>query len=189
MKGVYMMQKWMLFALFLSTAVRAEFFIDVLAGQAQVQDGSFTAAENREIEIPGGWLTSQGDLSGADSTGLGLRAGYWIGAKNLHWLGAAVDLGGFRADAQDADADVTVVAISQDDRADVNEYWREHDIPFTCIPDENETLKSMYYQQQPGLAPLPAVFVIDQQGILRLAHYADGMSDIPTAQVLLNAAR
>lgn len=85
-------------------------------------------------------------------------------------------------------ANVTVVAVSQDDLEDVNEYWNEHKLPFTCIPDENETLKSKYYQQDSTLAPLPAVFVVDEKGILKLAHYADGMSDIPKAAQLLEAA-
>lgn len=106
------MKRWMLCFLLLSTAVRAEFFIDLFGGYTYVQDGSFTATENREIEIPGGELTSQGDLSGSGSGMLGLRGGYWIGAKKLQWLGVAVDLNGFRADAQDTDVDVLIASSS-----------------------------------------------------------------------------
>jgi hypothetical protein len=92
--------------------VRSEFFIDVFGGRADTHSGSFSATEDREAEIPGGELTSQGDLSGASSGVLGLRGGYWIGAEKLQWLGAAVDLSGFQADAQDTDADVAIYTAS-----------------------------------------------------------------------------
>jgi peroxiredoxin len=38
------------------------------------------------------------------------------------------------------------------------------------------------------MGPLPAVFVIDRKGIVRLAHYGDGMKDIPPAGEILRAA-
>ena len=77
------------------------------------------------------------------------------------------------------------VAVSQDDLEDVNEYWSANDIPFRCIPDPEGKLKAMYDQQDTLLAQLPALFVIDTQGVLKLAHYGDGMKDIPTVQELL----
>lgn len=92
--------------------VRSEFFIDAFGGKTYVQSGSFSATENREIELPGGELTSQGDLSGAESSGFGLRGGYWIGAKKLQWLGVAGDLNYFQADAQDFDAEASFVSLS-----------------------------------------------------------------------------
>jgi peroxiredoxin Q/BCP len=82
------------------------------------------------------------------------------------------------------DAGAAIVAVSQDDAEDVNEYWREHDIPFVCIPDPEGRLKTLYNQHS-RMGPLPAVFVIDRQGRLAMAHYGEDMKDIPTADRLL----
>jgi peroxiredoxin len=85
-------------------------------------------------------------------------------------------------------AGVKIVAVSQDDAEDVNEYWKEHDIPFVCVPDPEGELKALYNQHS-KMGPLPAVFVIDRQGRLALAHYGESMKDIPTAAELLELAR
>ncbi|MCF7818167.1 MAG: porin family protein [Kiritimatiellales bacterium] len=90
--------------------VRGEFFVDLYGGVARTKSGEFSAHENREIEIPGGDLTSQGDLSGAESNGVGLRGGYWD--KNLSWIGAALDLNHFGADSKSSDAEVRLTSLS-----------------------------------------------------------------------------
>jgi peroxiredoxin len=81
-------------------------------------------------------------------------------------------------------AGTKIVAVSQDDAEDVNEYWSENSIPFVCLPDPDSKLKKRYNQQS-GLAPLPALFIIDKNGTIRLAHYGTGMKDIPTIEELL----
>ena len=92
--------------------VWAEFYIDAFGGKTHVQSGSFSAREDREAEVSGGFLISNGDLSGAESAGLGFRVGYWIGASKFQWLGVAGDLNYFQADAQDSDADVSFTSLS-----------------------------------------------------------------------------
>jgi opacity protein-like surface antigen len=89
---------------------RAEFFIDLYGGTARTQSGDVSAYEDREIEIPGGDLTLQGDLDGAESTAVGLRGGYWD--KNVSWLGAALDLNSFRADSKNSEADARLTTLS-----------------------------------------------------------------------------
>lgn len=78
----------------------------------------------------------------------------------------------------------TVVAVSQDDAEDVNEYWQENNIPFLCLPDPEGTLKALYHQKS-NMGPLPAVFIIGKSGKIHLAHYGTSMKDIPTADALL----
>ncbi len=85
------------------------------------------------------------------------------------------------------DAGVTVVAVSQDDAEDVNEYFSENSIPFACIPDPEGTLKALYNQQS-RMGPLPALFIVDTEGVVRMAHYGDGMKDIPESTELLSVA-
>ena len=86
------------------------------------------------------------------------------------------------------EAGIVVVAVSQDDAEDVNAYWQENAIPFVCIPDPDGRLKALFNQQS-KMGPLPALFVIDREGIIRLAHYGDGMADIPKSADLLAVAR
>ncbi len=81
-------------------------------------------------------------------------------------------------------AGATIVAVSQDDAEDVNEYWSENNIPFVCIPDPDGRLKDLYNQQS-KMGPLPAVFVIGTDGALELAHYGEDMKDIPDVDELL----
>ncbi len=81
-------------------------------------------------------------------------------------------------------AGAVVVAVSQDDTEDVNEYWTENNIPFLCLPDPQGELKSLYNQQS-RMGPLPALFIIDSHGQIVLAHYGDGMKDIPSVNELL----
>jgi peroxiredoxin len=83
---------------------------------------------------------------------------------------------------------VSVVAVSQDDAEDVNEYWNENNIPFVCIPDPEGKIKTLYNQQS-KMGPLPAVFLIDKGGMIRMAHYGEDMKDIPTAAELLQLAK
>ena len=85
-------------------------------------------------------------------------------------------------------AGVTIAAVSKDDAEDVNEYWNENSIPFACLPDPDSKLGKLYHQQS-QMGPLPAVFVISQKGIVLLAHYGDGMKDIPTVETLLQLTR
>ncbi len=81
-------------------------------------------------------------------------------------------------------AGAKIVAVSQDDAEDVNEYWKENSIPFVCLPDPESKLKTLY-RQQSSMGPLPAVFIIDKNGTIQLAHYGSGMKDIPTIGTLL----
>lgn len=83
-------------------------------------------------------------------------------------------------------AGVKVVAVANDDLEDVQEYFTENKIPFTCIPDEEAKVGGLY-QQQSKFGLMPAVFVVDQGGIIQLAHFGTGMADIPSAQALLAA--
>ena len=85
-------------------------------------------------------------------------------------------------------AGVTVAAVSQDDAGDVNAYWEENEIPFICIPDPEGKLKALYNQQS-KMGPLPALFIIDRRGMIRMAHYGEDMKDIPPAAELLKLAR
>jgi hypothetical protein len=107
MKGIIML---LMLALVPATA-RSEFFADVFGGRSYTQSGEFSAIEDRELEVPGGVLISEGSLGGSKSGVFGLRGGFWFD-EGFRWLGAAGDWSYFHADAQDIDADVSFNSLS-----------------------------------------------------------------------------
>ena len=52
-------------------------------------------------------------------------------------------------------------------------------MPYIGVPDPEGRIGGLYHQKSKfGL--MPAVFVIDGAGVLKMAHYGTSMKDIPT---------
>jgi peroxiredoxin len=66
-------------------------------------------------------------------------------------------------------------------------YWEENDMPFIGMADIKSRIASQYDQEVNLLkfGRMPAVFIIDPNGIIRYSHYAKSMSDLPSNQELL----
>jgi peroxiredoxin len=66
-------------------------------------------------------------------------------------------------------------------------YWEENDMPFPGMADIKSKIASQYDQEVNLLkfGRMPAVFIIDPNGIIRYSHYAKLMSDLPSNQELL----
>lgn len=59
--------------------------------------------------------------------------------------------------------------------------WQEKGFPFLGLPDDRKRVAKLYNQKVliTKLGRMPALFVVDQKGIVRFAHYGSSMSDIP----------
>jgi peroxiredoxin len=81
-----------------------------------------------------------------------------------------------------------VLILGPDGPNAFRKYWAENDIPFTGLPDLRLRVAQLYEQEVNlfKLGRMPALFVIDQDGIIRFAHYGDSMSDIPSNEVVLD---
>jgi peroxiredoxin Q/BCP len=81
----------------------------------------------------------------------------------------------------------TVLILGPDGPNAFRKYWAENDIPFVGLPDLRSRVANLYYQEVNlfKLGRMPALFVIDQNGIIRFAHYGDSMSDIPLNDLVL----
>lgn len=68
-------------------------------------------------------------------------------------------------------------------------YWKENDMPFIGLPDLRSRVANEYHQEVNlfKLGRMPALFVIDLEGMIRYAHYGDSMSDIPPNAEVLEA--
>jgi peroxiredoxin len=75
-----------------------------------------------------------------------------------------------------------VLAMGPDGPNAFRKYWAENDMPFIGMADIKSRVADTYYQEIKLLkfGRMPAIFVIDPQGIIRYVHYGDNMADIPT---------
>jgi peroxiredoxin len=66
-------------------------------------------------------------------------------------------------------------------------WWHEHKMPFTGIPDPQHKIAKLYGQRikLTKWGRMPALVVIDKQGMIRYAHYGEDMTDIPTDDEIL----
>jgi peroxiredoxin Q/BCP len=66
-------------------------------------------------------------------------------------------------------------------------YWNENDLPFIGLPDPKHSVLKLYGQEIKlfKFGRMPAMVIIDIQGVVRFVHYGHSMSDIPeNAEVL-----
>ena len=84
-------------------------------------------------------------------------------------------------------ADAVILVVGPEDANAFSKYWRDNDLPFTGLPDPDHSVLKLYGQQIKlfKFGRMPAMAVIDKQGVVRYVHYGNSMSDIPdNAQVL-----
>ncbi len=82
---------------------------------------------------------------------------------------------------------VDILVIGPDGPNAFKRYWQENDLPFIGMSDLRSRVAGRYDQEVNlfKLGRMPAVFVIDGQGMIRYSHYGDSMADIPANSELL----
>jgi peroxiredoxin len=86
-----------------------------------------------------------------------------------------------------AKRNVVVLIIGPDGPRAFKRFWEEQKMPFIGLADVGSKVSDLYQQEVNilKLGRMPAVFVVDEEGKIRFAHYAQHMADIPSnAQVL-----
>ena len=66
-------------------------------------------------------------------------------------------------------------------------YWNENDLPFIGLPDPKHSVLKLYGQEIKlfKFGRMPAMVIIDMQGVVRFVHYGHSMSDIPDNEEVL----
>lgn len=74
-----------------------------------------------------------------------------------------------------------IIALGPDGPRAYQRFWESENMPFVGVPDIKSKIADEYYQEVNllKLGRMPAVFVIDKNGMIRYKHYASSMSDIP----------
>jgi peroxiredoxin Q/BCP len=81
-----------------------------------------------------------------------------------------------------------ILVIGPEGPKKFQEYWEEHDLPFTGLPDPKHSVLKRYGQQIKlfKMGRMPAQILVDRQGQVRYVHYGQSMSDIPENEELLD---
>ena len=82
---------------------------------------------------------------------------------------------------QFVERDAEVIAVGPEDRERFLDFWQEQQMPFTGIPDPEHIAADLYGQEVALIkgGRMPAMFVIDKQGVVRFQHHGSSMADIP----------
>jgi peroxiredoxin len=80
-----------------------------------------------------------------------------------------------------------ILVLGPEDAPAFARYWREHELPFTGLPDPKHTVLNLYGQETKLLkfGRLPAQILVDKAGKLRSIHYGQDMAEIPTNSEML----
>ncbi len=79
------------------------------------------------------------------------------------------------------DENTVILVVGPEDAKAFANYWSESDLPFIGLPDPKHSILKLYGQEIKlfKFGRMPAMVIIDKQGIVRFVHYGHSMSDIP----------
>ena len=84
--------------------------------------------------------------------------------------------------------DAEILAIGPEGVNDYKRYWMAHQIPYVGLPDPKHVVANLYQQEVNlwKLGRMPALMVVDKNGIVQYQHYANNMQDIPANKVVFD---
>lgn len=85
------------------------------------------------------------------------------------------------------DRNCIILAVGPDGPNAFQRYWKNENMPFPGLSDVGNVVSRQYSQEINILkyGRMPAMFIIDSSGVIRYAHYAKSMSDIPENESIL----
>jgi peroxiredoxin len=80
-----------------------------------------------------------------------------------------------------------LIAIAPDTLENAREFFENHELPFTCLPDPNREVFRQYDVKSAmvSLGQRPGLFIVDGEGIVRYAHLGWQQWEIPTIEETL----
>jgi peroxiredoxin len=75
-----------------------------------------------------------------------------------------------------------ILVVGPENATTFARYFREHNLPFTGIPDPTHAVLNLYGQQFKlfKFGRMPAQVLVDKTGMARFIHYGNDMADIPS---------
>jgi peroxiredoxin len=86
-----------------------------------------------------------------------------------------------------ADRETEILVIGPEGPRQFKKMWTEQRYPFVGFPDYRHTVAETYGQEVKlhKLGRMPAMVIVDKQGIIQFAHFGDNMADIPRNEDVL----
>jgi peroxiredoxin Q/BCP len=83
--------------------------------------------------------------------------------------------------------DAEILVIGPEGPRRFKQVWEAEGYPFVGFADYRHTVANRYGQEVKlqKLGRMPALLIIDKQGVIRFAHFGDDMSDIPKNEDVL----
>ena len=74
-----------------------------------------------------------------------------------------------------------IVVVGPENSKAFAKYWDGNNLPFIGLPDPKHSVLKLYGQEIKlfKFGRMPAMVIIDRQGMVRFVHYGHSMSDIP----------
>ena len=90
--------------------------------------------------------------------------------------------------AQFTARDAEILVVSPEDLKAVQSFWLRERLPFPGLADPDHRVANLYGQEVSllKLGRMPELAIVDRSGVIRYAHHASSMSDIPTTKTLLD---
>jgi len=87
--------------------------------------------------------------------------------------------------------DTEILVVGPEDSRAFMRYWTEHDLPFIGLPDPSHRILKLYGQEVNlfKLGRMPAMLIIDKEGLVRFVHYGHDMADIPDNRDVLDTIK
>lgn len=85
------------------------------------------------------------------------------------------------------EANTAILVVGPEDAKAFATYWEENDLPFIGLPDPKHSVLKLYGQEIKlfKFGRMPAMVIVDQDGVVRFVHYGHSMSDIPANEDVL----
>jgi len=89
--------------------------------------------------------------------------------------------------AKFVEKDAEILAIGPEGPRQFKRVWDEQQYPFVGFSDYRHTVADLYGQEVnlAKLGRMPAMLIVDKQGMIRFAHFGDNMADIPRNEDVL----
>ena len=85
------------------------------------------------------------------------------------------------------DRNAVVIVVGPDGPKAFQRFWQTEKMPFIGLSDVRNRTAKQYFQEFNLLKYgwVPALFIVDKNGVIRFAHYGTSMSDIPENEKVL----
>jgi peroxiredoxin Q/BCP len=77
--------------------------------------------------------------------------------------------------------DAAILVVGPENARAFANYWSRNNLPFIGLSDPKHSVLKLYGQEIKlfKFGRMPAMVIIDKQGVVRFVHYGNSMSDIP----------